>query len=90
MTQLSLVVKSCQGHRYNQTDPPPRSLLRDGENLLKIARNSPEVEGRALGGVRGFGGFRGARGGQGTVLVPGERPQLCDGNTHFTAQLNRR
>lgn len=52
MTQLSLLVKSCQGHRYNQTDPPPPLLLRDRENLLNITLNNPEVEGRVLARLR--------------------------------------
>lgn len=31
-----------------QSDPPPPSLLRDGENLLNMTLNNPEVEGRVL------------------------------------------
>lgn len=68
MTQLSLLVKSCQGHRYNQTDPPSPSLLKDGENGLNIALNNPGVEGRVLtalllqGGCMGSPCFEGCQG----------------------------
>lgn len=69
MTQLSLLVKSCQGHRYNQTDPPPPALLRDGEDLLNIAPNNAGVEGGFCRvGAEGPPGLRGARGRQGTPL----------------------
>lgn len=52
MTQLSLLVKSCQGHRYNQTDPPPPpALLRDGEKLLNSTLNHPAAEERVFAGL---------------------------------------
>lgn len=88
-------VSACEelpGSQIQSDRSSPPSLRRDGENLLNITLNNPEVEGRVLARLCfssscciqscGFVGFQRAR--QRNVGLPGGSTVVCEINTNVT------